>query len=211
MLNDEQPFKVVRAWDEALVEMAEAEILEYRDRRDFSRLRFAANSRPMIFHVRTLRDDVAARLQDIIGDTERSLRAFAFAVVAVENAVDRNGVAFGGPMWQPSYIQSRTRGARYLTEAESSRFSPPTQVEIGAVALERSFFEPGTAPFYRQPPTSVRPLGALLSLRAAREKSTPTDGPSASAPPPERPSTGTDSDGPGAATAPESSTNQAAP
>lgn len=208
-LNDEQAFPVIRFWDEAIdwkrTTVREA---EYATKRDVSVLAFREGMRPAVFHVRRLRDEIAVRLADIPGDNERWRQAFIFALVKVEGGEDRDGRPIGeSGVWAPRHIKEAGRSRKpvsaFLDEEERALFSLDTQIEIGAVAYQRSFFEPRSAHSYELPPTSVRAWGGLSSRRAELDKS--AGGETGTEPPPPPKSTADGSVSGGDATAAETS------
>lgn len=182
-LHDEQPFKVVRMWDLAIdvdacaacredrADIAHSPccIWKYTAERDFDTLVMREGVRPMVVEVRRLRDDVAVRLSDIAGDSERARAAFAYAVVTVTDGIGRDGKPFADRAWQPNHVRGDARGRResVMTADELALFDPATQIEIGAVAYRHSFFVPGSERLFTLPPTSAAAWGALGSRRAA--------------------------------------------
>jgi hypothetical protein len=188
MLNDERPFEVVRMWDLAIdvwscpgckagddsVPHGESCVWEYVNKRDASKLVYLPTARPMVFHVRRLRDDIAARLEDIPGPAERAVAAFAHAVVKVVNGVDRDGQAFADATWTPKHVRDERSRLAVMTEDEQRLFDLSTKIEIGAVAFRRSFFVPKSTLLYRLPRTSADAWGDLASLRAAEKQSRET-------------------------------------
>lgn len=146
-------FKVVHHRDPAIDREAMGEDFEkYKHSRDFSLLKFIPGEAPMVFTLQEIGQGLLFRFvikelseNDGAGPEEWS-RAFACAVVAVQNIRQRDGTFLP---------DDNALSARYpsgmLKDEALDRFEARVICEIGAVALTRSFLALTTDVHYPLP------------------------------------------------------------
>lgn len=154
--------EVVALFDPA-IDIDSSDIGEYASKRDASKLVFKSGSKPEIYLVRPVTNDVGAWIDSAPNENEKYMRAFYACVVRVKNLVDKAGRRFDE--WQPD--RTRIAGSAIdnipdlFTKAEKEQFQRATLYEIGAVAWALSFFPKSIEPTFPVLPTSLQILTAV--------------------------------------------------
>ena len=176
----------VCAWDPA-IDVPQSKLDEYYETRDMECLKWRAERRPMVFHLRPLDSLlVTSWIEPAENVVTQRVRAFRAAVVKVDDfRTDGDaltGVPFVPERWGKAAADGRVDLFDLFTNDELRSFDPDVIQEIGEVARWRSFFRPPIWPAFGLPPTSVRTLAMRTYLRAEQERRERAATPSGSGP-----------------------------
>lgn len=159
MLYSVGPAKVVCPFDPA-IDWQKSDVAKYTLGRDFDKLVFLPDQKPVVYHVRRLSSSKASILMqhaDKDDETRVYRYAFAMCVIKIENYPMPDGSIVE---YVPEWCRGLNTKNDILKDEEIDALGiPPDEIDdIGGVAYRRSFLRRGRPVFFVPPRSSVLAL-----------------------------------------------------